>query len=157
VDPTSLRELGTAALWAATFGFALVSGVVPWVLNIELYLIAVATLTDASPVAIVGLSTAGQTLAKYILYLVGRGSLNVSWIKRGTMSKAAEIFTKRPNSGLGIVAVSSVTGFPPLYGVALVAGALRLPVVPYMVAITLGRIVRFGACYLAPGFVKSLW
>lgn len=145
------------ALWSATFVFALVSGVVPWVLNIELYLIAVASLTDASPVAIVGLSTAGQTIAKYILYLAGSGSLNISWIKRQATSKTAETFTKRPGSGIGIVALSSVLGFPPLYPVSLVAGALRLPVVAFVVAITLGRIIRFGACYLAPGLVKSLW
>ena len=157
MDPSQLRDVGTAALWGGTFVFALVSGVVPWVLNIEVYLIAVATLTDASPVAIVGLSTAGQSLAKYILYLVGKGSLNISWIKRSASSKAAEAFTKRPGSGTAIVAVSSVTGFPPLYGVALIAGALRLPVVSYLVAITLGRIVRFGACYLAPDYLKQLW
>ena len=48
MDTSSLAELGTAALLAATFAFAFVSGIIPFVLNIELYLLAVAALTDAS-------------------------------------------------------------------------------------------------------------
>jgi len=157
VDPSQLRELGTAALWGGTFLFALVSGIVPWALNIELYLIAVATLTDEPAVAIVGLSTAGQTLAKYILYLVGNGTLNLAWVKRVATSKTAEAFARRPRSSLGIVAASAVLGFPPLYPVAVLAGTLRLPRIPFIVVITLGRIIRFGACYLAPDLLKSFW
>ena len=154
MDFSSLSSLGTAALWAATFAFALVSGIIPFVLNIELYLLAVAALTDASPFAIVGLATAGQTLAKVILYLVGKGALNIKWVKKSPASKAADAFAKRPGSGLGIVAVSAVVGFPPLYGVALVAGALRLPLAAFTVIIVVGRLVRFGGIYLAPGLFR---
>ena len=76
-DPSGLD---TAALWAATFLFALGSGLVPFVFNTELYLLGVAMFTDASPAAIVGLMTAGQMLGKFALYQAGRGSLNVTWI-----------------------------------------------------------------------------
>jgi membrane protein YqaA with SNARE-associated domain len=61
-DPSGLS---TAAPWAATFLFALGSGLVPFVFNTELYLLGVAVLTDASPVAIVALMTAGQMLGKF--------------------------------------------------------------------------------------------
>jgi hypothetical protein len=77
VDPAHLPAFGTVALWSGTFLFALVSGLVPFVLNVELYLLAVATMTDAPAAAIVGLATAGQTLAKWILYLAGRGALHI--------------------------------------------------------------------------------
>lgn len=154
MDTSSLPALGTAALWAATFAFAFVSGVVPFVLNVELYLLAVAAMTDASPVAIVGLATAGQTLAKGVLYLVGKGSLNIKWVKRAAASKAAGAFEKRPGSSLGIVAVSALAGVPPLYGVALVAGTLRLPPVAFMIVVLIGRIIRFGAVYMAPQLFK---
>ena len=154
MDAASLPALSTAALWAATFFFALTSGIIPFVLNIEIYLLAVATLTDASPVSIVGLATAGQTLAKYILYLVGRGALNLKWVKRGAASKAAAAFAKRPGSGLSIVAFSSVVGFPPLYGVSLVAGSLRLPLAAFVLIIVVGRLIRFSGVYLAPGLFK---
>jgi hypothetical protein len=56
VDFSNLSALSTAALWTATFAFAFVSGVVPFVLNVELYLLAVAVLTDASLLPIVGLA-----------------------------------------------------------------------------------------------------
>ena len=154
MDTSSLPALSTAALFAATFAFAFVSGIIPFVLNIELYLLAVAALTDASLVPIVGLATAGQTIAKLILYLVGKGALNIKWVKKSASSKAAEAFAKRPGGGLGIVALSAVVGFPPLYGVALIAGTLRLPVVAFTVIITIGRIVRFAGVFLAPGVFK---
>lgn len=150
MDYSNLSSLGTAALYAATFTLALVSGVVPFVFNIGLYLLAVAALTDAPAAAIVGLATAGQTIVKLILYLAGRGALNVRWVKKSAASKAAGAFAKRPNSGLSVVALSSVVGFPPLYAVSLVAGTLRLPAIAFIVIIVIGRLIRFGGVYLAP-------
>ena len=154
MDLSQLSSLGTVALYAATFGFAFVSGVIPFVLNIELYLLAVAALTNAPAPAIVGLATAGQTAAKIVLYLVGRGALNIKWVKRAAASKAMGAFEKRPGSGLGVVAVSSLVGIPPLYAVSLVAGTLRLPFAAFTALIIVGRTIRFGAVYLAPGLFK---
>lgn len=150
MDTSQLPALSTAALYAVTFGLALVSGIIPFVFNIELYLLAVAALTGAPAAAIVGLATAGQTIAKVILYLVGKGALNIRWVKKSASSKAAGAFAKRPNSGLGIVAFSAVVGFPPLYAVSLVAGTLRLPAIAFTVIIVIGRLVRFSGVYLVP-------
>ena len=154
MDYSNLSSLSTVALYAATFGFAFLSGVIPFVLNIELYLIAVAALTGAPAAAIVGLATAGQTAAKLVLYLVGKGALNFRWVKKSASSKAADAFAKRPGGGLGIVAVSSVIGFPPLYAVSLVAGTLRLPLAAFTAIIIVGRVIRFAAVYLAPGLFR---
>ena len=154
MDFSHLSGYSTAALWAASFAFALVSGLIPFILNIDLYLLAVAALTDAPAVAIVGLATAGQTLAKCVLYLVGKGALNIKWIKRGAASKAAEAFARRPGHSLAVVSLSSVIGVPPLYGVSLFAGTLRLPFVAFTIIIVIGRVIRFGAVYLAPGLFK---
>lgn len=150
MDYSSLSAYGAAALWAATFAFAFVGGVVPFVLNVEIYLLAVAALTDASPVPIVGLATAGQTLAKYVLYQVGRGSLNVRWVKKAAASKAADAFARRPGGSLTVVAASASIGFPPLYAVALMAGSLRLPQAAFLIIVIVGRVMRFGAVYLVP-------
>jgi membrane protein YqaA with SNARE-associated domain len=154
VDYTNLSSFGTAALYAASFGLAFLSGVIPFLLSIELYLLAVAAFTDASAVAIVCLVTAGQTTAKLVLYLVGRGALNIKWVKKGAASKAAGAFAKRPGSGLSVVAASAVIGFPPLYAVSLVAGTLRLPLVAFTLIIFAGRLVRFSAVFLVPGLFK---
>jgi membrane protein YqaA with SNARE-associated domain len=154
VDYTNLSSFGTVTLYAVTFGLAFLSGVIPFLLSIELYLLAVAAFTDASAVAIVCLVTAGQTTAKLVLYLVGRGALNIKWVKKGAASKAAGAFAKRPGSGLSVVAASAVIGFPPLYAVSLVAGTLRLPLVAFTLIIFAGRLVRFSAVFLVPGLFK---
>ena len=154
MDYSNLSSVGTVTLYAVTFGLAFLSGVIPFLLSIELYLLAVAAFTDASAAAIVCLATAGQTCAKLVLYLVGKGALNFKWVKKSAASKAADAFAKRPGSGLTVVAASAVAGVPPLYAVSLVAGTLRLPLVAFTLIIFAGRLVRFGAVYLAPGLFK---
>jgi membrane protein YqaA with SNARE-associated domain len=154
VNALDLQALTTAAVCTATFLLAFGSGIIPFVFNMELYLLAVATLSDASPIAIVGLATTGQTIAKLLLYLVGNGALNIKWVKRSAASNAAEAFAKRRGSSLSIVAFSAVTGFPPLYGVSLVAGALRLPLTAFTIIIVVGRLIRFGSIYLIPGLFR---
>ena len=154
MDYSTLSSFGTVTLYGVTFGLAFLSGVIPFVLNIELYLLAVAAFTDAPAAAVVGLATAGQTAAKFVLYLVGKGALNVKWVKKSAASKAAGAFAKRPGSGLSVVAASAVVGFPPLYAVSLVAGMLRLPPAAFTVIILAGRLVRFSAIYLVPGLFK---
>jgi membrane protein YqaA with SNARE-associated domain len=141
--------LSTAALWAVTFLLALASGLVPFVINTELFLLRVAALTDASPVAIVALAVSGQMLGKFAVYQVGRGALNVAWVRRGAASSAAKAFAMHPN-GLAVFALSSVTGVPPFYGVSFMAGTLRLPPAAFLVIGTIGRVIRFGAIFLAP-------
>lgn len=154
MDTSQLAALSTTALCIATFLLAFGSGIIPFVFNIELYLVAIAALTDAPAVAIVGLATAGQSIAKLVLYLVGKGALNIKWVKKSASSKAAGAFAKRPNSGLSIVAFSAVVGFPPLYAVSLVAGTLRLPALGFTAIIIIGRLVRFGGIYLVPGLFR---
>ena len=141
---------GTAALWAATFLFALGSGLVPFVFNTELYILGVAVLTDASPAAIIALMTAGQMLGKFAVYEAGRGSLNVKWIQRRATSKAAAAFARRPANGFVTLALSSVTGVPPFYAVSFMAGALRLPAAAFLAIGTTGRVIRFTAVFLFP-------
>jgi membrane protein YqaA with SNARE-associated domain len=150
MDHATLLSMSHAALCAATVTLALVSGIIPFVFSIELYLLAVASLTDAPFAAIVGLAVLGQTIAKSLLYLAGKGALNVTWVRRGAASRAAEALSKRPGSGLGIVALSAVVGIPPLYGVSLAAGTLRYPVAAFIPVIVIGRLIRFGSIYLAP-------
>jgi membrane protein YqaA with SNARE-associated domain len=142
--------LSTAALWAVTFLLALASGLVPFVINTELFLLGVAALTDASPVAIVALAVSGQMLGKFAVYQVGRGALNVAWVRRGATSSAAKAFAMHPANGLAVLALSSVTGVPPFYGVSFMAGTLRLPPATFLVIGTIGRVIRFGAIFLAP-------
>jgi len=144
-------SLATPVLYVASFLLAVASGLIPFVINIELYLIAVAALAHASPVPIIGLVTMGQMTAKLILYLSGRGVRNLEFLRRVRLDKAAAVFEKHRRHSLGVVGFSALTGFPPFYAVSLLAGALRLPLLQFLVVGTIGRIVRFSAVYLAPG------
>ena len=99
-----LPSLGMAALYAVTFLLALASGLVPFVINTELYLLGVATLTSASPVLMVALATTGQMLGKWVVYGVGRGSLNIKWVRRVGASKAVRTFAGRPATTTSILA-----------------------------------------------------
>ena len=66
------------------------------------------------------------------------------------MERAAAAFERHRAHSLGVVGFSSVVGLPPLYAVSLLAGALRLPLFPFMIVVTIGRVVRFGGVYLTP-------
>ena len=149
-----LPAMGTAALCAVTFLLALASGLVPFVINAELYLLGVATLTDASPVAIVAMATLGQMLGKFALYQAGRGSLKIEWIRRRAASKAAAVIARRPANGLGLLGVSAITGIPPFYAVSFMCGVLRLPVAAFLSIGTAGRVIRFAAVFLFPALFR---
>jgi membrane protein YqaA with SNARE-associated domain len=145
-----LASLTTPALYIISFLVAVASGLIPFIINIEAYLIAVAAIAHASPVPMVGTVTAGQMTAKLILYLTGKGSLNLKFIHREKMEKAVAAFEKHRGHSMAVVGFSSLVGLPPFYAVSLLAGAVRLPLVAFMVVGTIGRIIRFGAVYLAP-------
>ena len=149
-----LGALATPTLLAVTFLLALVSGLVPFVINMELYLLAVMLLTDASPVAVVSLMTMGQMLGKLCVYHVGRGSLSLAWIRRRAVSRAAAVFASRPANGVAVMAMSSVTGFPPFYATSFMAGVLRLPVAAFLVIGTAGRLLRFSAVVAFPALFR---
>ncbi len=141
------------ALYATTFAMAFISGVVPFVINIELYLIAVAALSRAPAAAIVSLAVVGQMLAKTVLYHAGKGALHSRFIRWERVGRAAKAFEKYHRHSLALVGFSAVTGFPPFYGISLLAGAARIPLASFLVVGTIGRIVRFTIVYLAPGWL----
>jgi membrane protein YqaA with SNARE-associated domain len=141
------------ALYAATFGMGLVSGLVPFAINLEIYLLGVAALSRASAPAVVGLAVAGQMLAKFLLYQAGKGALHSRFIRWKRREAAVRTFEKHRTHALAVVAVSSITGLPPFYGVSLAAGAVRLPLASFLVVGTVGRLVRFTLVYLAPGWL----
>jgi len=150
IEIPDLPSLGMAALYAVTFLLALASGLVPFVINTELYLLGVATLTSASPVLMVALATTGQMLGKWVVYGVGRGSLNIEWVRRVGASKAVRTFAGRPATTTSILAFSAVTGIPPFYGVSFLAGVVRMPAPLFLMIGTVGRVVRFSAVFMTP-------
>jgi membrane protein YqaA with SNARE-associated domain len=145
--------LSTLALYAATFVMGLVSGTIPFVINLEIYLLGVAALSKAPAPAIVGLAAAGQILAAYLLYLAGRGVLGGKFIRWKRREAAVKAFEKYRAHSLALVAVSSITGIPPFYGVSLAAGTVKFPLARFLIVGMIGRVVRFTLVYLAPAWL----
>jgi membrane protein YqaA with SNARE-associated domain len=57
----------------------------------------------------------------------------------------------------GFVFVSASTGFPPFYGVSILAGTLRIPFPIFFFPGTVGRLIRFALMVLFPQVFKDLW
>lgn len=129
------------------FALTVVSAVVPWI-NAEIVLLSFTT-TASSPgmiAALVVVATAGQMTGKLALYTAG-------WHSAGAPSGriARLLDTWRPRCEANrwradwLVLVSSTIGIPPFIATTLLAGALRMQIARFVVAGSIGRLIRFGA------------
>jgi membrane protein YqaA with SNARE-associated domain len=155
----------SGGFWAEFFalltsiGFGVVSAVLP-VANAEAYIVAsqVTALASAVPIAVgVGI---GQMVGKLLLFVgVRRGRQFAIFHRRrhdgrprpdrpttarvrALMARLLELVGQK-RWGLPIVLLAAVVGIPPLYGVALLAGATRMPVLGFALTVLIGRVTRF--------------
>lgn len=163
-----MSTFGWAELVAllTSIGFGTVSAVVP-IVNAEAYVIAsqMSAVTGPIPIAI-GIAM-GQTVGKLLLFFGVREGKELSFIKhrrevrkqrpvgptrarfRVAMAKLLDLVGKE-RWGLPIVLVAAVVGFPPLYAVALLAGATTMSPVWFGLTVLVGRLCRF--LLVATGF-----
>jgi membrane protein YqaA with SNARE-associated domain len=151
------------AVAAGTFGFALLSALVP-VLNVEAYLLAAAVTSDAPAALLAAVAAAGQMGGKMLYYLMGRGVIDVARLRRRSTAKgrwaqrmdAVRAWCERHTWGsVGLTLVSAFVGLPPFAVVSVLAGSLRMPWVLFLVAGLVGRYGRFLAILLAPGLLPG--
>ncbi len=155
-----------------SIGYGVMSAIFPPA-NAEAYVVAsqVAALAGTVPVA-VGVSI-GQTVGKLLLFVgVRRGRESRLFRERRAAAKAVAVGPLRTKVrawvatllgligqkrwGLPIVALSAVLGFPPLYAVALLAGATRMRIHWFGLVVLGGRIVRF-VLIAVGGHTLTLW
>jgi membrane protein YqaA with SNARE-associated domain len=146
---------------ALAVGFGIGSAVIP-VMNAEAYVLGVGVSGALDPVvAAVGVSV-GQTLGKVVMFLAVRYRPAYA-AKKGKESKPVDLSTRRGRFiqwnrdiskrlldalsdrrwGVPVTLLSSAVGIPPLYGVALIAGASRMGVVTFTLSVLTGRLARF--------------
>jgi len=150
-------------LWelALAVGFGIGSAVIP-VMNAEAYVLGVGVSGALDPVvAAVGVSV-GQTIGKIAMFLAvryrpgyaakkdkepkpvnldtRRGRL-IQW-NRGVSKRLLDALSDR-RWGIPVTLLSSAVGVPPLYGVALIAGASRMGVITFSLSVLAGRLARF--------------
>jgi membrane protein YqaA with SNARE-associated domain len=140
-------------------GFGVVSAVFPLV-NAETYVVASQVSAIAGPVSIAIGVAVGQAVGKLLLFLAVRRGRDSRLIRRrhrppadrpvGTLRTRLKIWIAwllalvgNPRWGLPIVGIAAVIGVPPLYAVALLAGATKMRAVWFVVVVAAGRLTRF--------------
>jgi membrane protein YqaA with SNARE-associated domain len=149
-----------------SIGFGTVSAVVP-IVNAEAYVIASQMSAVMGPIPIAIGIAMGQTVGKLLLFFGVRQGKELSFIKhrqevrkqrpvgptrarfRAAMAKLLDLVGQE-RWGLPIVLVAAIVGFPPLYAVALLAGATTMSPVWFGLTVLVGRLCRF--LLVATGF-----
>jgi membrane protein YqaA with SNARE-associated domain len=163
-----VERFGWAELIAllTSIGFGTVSAVVP-VVNAEAYVIASQMSAVIGPIPIAIGIAIGQTLGKLLLFFGVREGKELPFIKhrreaqkqrpvgptrarfRAAMAKLLDLVGQK-RWGLPIVLVAAIVGFPPLYAVALLAGATTMRPIWFGLTVLVGRLCRF--LLVASGF-----
>jgi membrane protein YqaA with SNARE-associated domain len=140
-------------------GFGVVSAVFPLV-NAETYVVASQVSAVAGPVSIAIGVAVGQAVGKLLLFLAVRRGRESRLIRRrhrppadrpvGALRTRLKIWigwllalVGNPRWGLPIVGIAAVIGVPPLYAVALLAGATKMRAVWFVLVVAAGRLTRF--------------
>ena len=158
--------MGDLALLGAAFAFGIGSGLLPVVLNAELYVVGMGAFVPDSLLFITILSLGvGTVVGKAIVFeLVRRGSTRVrQTVERkpprnaftAAMRNVGDRLLKlidRPYLGAATVLASSMFGVPPLAVVTILAGASRQPRALFLTMVFVGRTAQFLAiAYLVHG------
>ena len=150
---------GDLLAFLTSIGYGVASAIFP-VVNAEAYVIVsqVSASLGALPIAI-GIAL-GQTIGKLALFYSVRAGKDTRFVRhrrararqrpKGAFRRRfdtaaawllALVGTKR--WGLPIVLVAAILGFPPLYAVALLAGATKMKAYWFGLMVLLGRVTRF--------------
>ncbi len=149
-----------------SIGFGAVSAVIP-IVNAEAYIIASQMSAVAGPIPIAIGIAIGQTIGKLLLFFGVRQGKELSFVKhRREIRKQRPVGPTRARVraagaklldlvgqerwGLPIVLIAAIIGFPPLYAVALLAGATTMSPVWFGLTVFVGRLCRF--LLVATGF-----
>jgi membrane protein YqaA with SNARE-associated domain len=142
-----------------TFGFGVVSAIIP-IFNMEAYITVVYARSDShSALALAFIGSLGQNVGKLVWYYLSRGAIDLPILRKRleTPKRQAQYERWRGQvegrpvlSGL-LTFVSAAIGFPPFFVMAMVAGTLRMNVVVFFFAGLVGRTLFFWALLLGVG------
>lgn len=132
-----------------TFLYSIGSALIP-VLNAELPLAGIPT-GSINVWLIAFAAGAGQTIGKIIWYYAGIHSMKIPWLARkmeapkwqASYDKWHGRISGRPVMAGSICLCSSITGFPPLAVVAVLAGTFRMNLPVFIGTVLVGRTIRF--------------
>ena len=139
------------ALSLTTIAISTVGSLLPFS-PIEPFLLALPAVAPRAwlvPLAL--LATVCHMAAKILLYVASRGAARVIPERyRGHVERTRERLLSSPRTKALTILASSAVGLPPLYVVTVLSGALRLPLLEFVVPATIGRAIRFVALVTLP-------
>lgn len=151
--------LGELALYAAAFAFGVGSGVLPVILNAELYVVGMGAFVPHPELVFAILSlAAGTVVGKAIIFqAVRHGSTRFKVRRPADRHEPTRLVTKTLRRwgdrlltllshrylGSAAVLVSSSTGVPPLAVVTVLAAASRQPLGLFLLMVAIGRTSQF--------------
>ena len=152
-----MELLSLAGIYAGTFLFCALSGIVP-LMNSELFMLYLGSTASQSQFpALIVLAALGQMSAKVLLYYAGRGVLK---LPRGRAQPRIEALRARLSAtgqaAGGVTFVSALTGLPSFYAISVIAGTLGWPFSRFLAWGLTGRILRFSVLLFLPGIVKGI-
>ncbi len=143
-----------------TVGFGVLSAVIP-LANAEAYVFTSQVSHSIDPVPVALSIAVGQTVGKVLLFFGVRRGKNLPGIRhqraalrrrpvgpararfRAVLQSLLNLVGKK-RWGLPITFVAALVGVPPLYAVALLAGATRMRIGWFALVVLAGRVLRFG-------------
>ena len=147
-----ISDVGTMlVLCGGCLALTAVSALVPWV-NAELVVLSFTATAPSPAVAalLIVVATIGQMTGKLLLYSAGRQG---SRIRSPLVARKLEAWRARcsasPRYADRVVLMSSTVGFPPFIMTSLMAGAVRMDLMRFLIAGSIGRLLRFGAIAFA--------
>jgi membrane protein YqaA with SNARE-associated domain len=150
--------LSDYGLFTGTYIICVISGIVP-IVNAEFFFIFVSSLSTESslpPVLIIG--TLGQMTAKSVLYLSGKGILDLSHKRYEDAISRTKAKMEKWKSRVDLfMFISAFTGIPPFYAVSVIAGIVRHSFFRFFICGFVGRTLRFGLIMFFPQFFKQLF
>ena len=156
MDPWGWTEVGELV---TSVGVGVVSALVP-LINAEAYVVASQMSALAGPIPVAIGIAIGQAIGKVLLFLGVRRGKQFPFVRRernrlrnARVGPFRQRFRRavawllalvgRERWGLPIVLLAAVTGIPPLYAVALLAGATRMRLGWFTLTVLVGRLARF--------------
>lgn len=156
-----MPDFGWSEVFAllTSVGYGILSAIVP-IANGETYIVASQVSGVVGPIPIAIGVALGQTTGKVLLFLGVRRGRESAWLRHRparTMAKPPGTIRIRVRKlmslllqlignqrwGLPIVGLAAVIGFPPLYAVALLAGATTMRLHWFALLVLIGRLSRF--------------
>ena len=152
-----MELLNLVGIYAGTFLFCALSGVVP-LMNSELFVLYLgSTASHTQLPVLVLLATLGQMSAKALLYYGGCGVLK---LPAGRGRERIEALRARMAGGRraasGVTFISALTGLPSFYAISVIAGTLGWPFSRFLLWGIVGRLLRFSALVFLPGLMKAV-